>query len=215
MSVCSTLYKAPSNHKRAEREKGPPITASEVEAVVGSSILSLILKEGREGERESPRKHLQFWPLLTLFFPPTPLVSKSDFFSRAMSSEKKKKVYFCGSIRAGRGDVDLYGRLVSSLQETHGCRVLTPFVGDPAITPLGSEVEGGDRVIHDRDLQWLREADGECSLRHCCCLYCFVAKNFLVSLFSVQFLIKYDSSFISGFFYCPRFVSFSLKCHDS
>ena len=50
---------------------------------------------------------------------------------------------------------------VSSLQDRHGCEVLTAFVADKSLTALGSEVEGGDRAIHDRDLDWLREADGE------------------------------------------------------
>ena len=68
-------------------------------------------------------------------------------------------IYFCGSIRAGRDDVPLYGRLVTKLNEFG--RVLTAFVADPAIMVTGSEHEGGDRAIHDRDVQWLEEADCE------------------------------------------------------
>ena len=42
------------------------------------------------------------------------------------------KIYFCGSIRGGRGDVDLYGRIVKQLG-AHG-KVLTPFVADKDVT---------------------------------------------------------------------------------
>ena len=45
------------------------------------------------------------------------------------------KIYFCGSIRAGRQDVDLYGTLCQMLS-CHGT-VLTPFVADKAITVTG------------------------------------------------------------------------------
>ncbi len=69
------------------------------------------------------------------------------------------KIYFCGSIRAGRGDVGLYGRLIKKLGQ-YGS-VLTPFVGDPSIGTKGSEMPGGDRAIHDRDVEWLQESDGE------------------------------------------------------
>ena len=63
-------------------------------------------------------------------------------------SGSKKLIYFCGSMRAGRQDVDLYGSLVEKLSK-YG-EVLTPFVADKTITELGSEHEGGDRAIHDR-----------------------------------------------------------------
>ena len=68
-----------------------------------------------------------------------------------------KAIYFCGSIRAGRCDVDLYARLIEKL-ESYG-KILTAFVGDKNLTAKGSEVEGGDRAIHDRDVEWLEEAD--------------------------------------------------------
>jgi len=70
-----------------------------------------------------------------------------------------RKIYFCGSIRAGRQDVALYGRIVSALARFG--EVLTPFVADPAVTQLGSE-EGTattDRDIHDRDLRLLDQCD--------------------------------------------------------
>ncbi len=72
------------------------------------------------------------------------------------------KVYFCGSIRAGRADADLYAKIIERLKNKHGCKVLTAFVGDPNLTQMGSEVEGGtDFTIHDRDMRWLEEADGK------------------------------------------------------
>ena len=66
-------------------------------------------------------------------------------------------IYFCGSIRAGRNDVELYGRLISRLKESGP--VLTEFVGDPSITEKGSE-QITEKEIHDRDLELLEKADG-------------------------------------------------------
>ena len=43
-----------------------------------------------------------------------------------------RKIYFCGSIRAGRQDVDLYGVLTEMLAK-YG-QVVTPFVADKTIT---------------------------------------------------------------------------------
>ena len=71
----------------------------------------------------------------------------------------KKAIYFCGSIRAGRQDVDLYSRIIDQLE--HFGQVLTPFVGDKAITVTGSEHEGGDKGIHDRDVEMLQRSQGE------------------------------------------------------
>lgn len=67
------------------------------------------------------------------------------------------KIYFCGSIRGGRGDVDLYGRIVEMLKK-YGT-VLTPFVADPKVTDMGIN-EGDaktDKGIHDRDMKLLTE----------------------------------------------------------
>ncbi|XP_053315109.1 2'-deoxynucleoside 5'-phosphate N-hydrolase 1 isoform X1 [Spea bombifrons] len=62
------------------------------------------------------------------------------------------RVYFCGSIRGGGGDRELYGRIIALLRE-YG-RVLTEHIAS------GEEAgERGDRFIHDRDVAWLREAD--------------------------------------------------------
>jgi len=70
-------------------------------------------------------------------------------------SSSRKLIYFCGSMRAGRQDVDLYGTLVEKLQR-YG-EVLTPFVADKSLTSLASEHEGGDSAIHDRDVELLRQ----------------------------------------------------------
>ena len=69
-----------------------------------------------------------------------------------------RAIYFCGSIRAGRQDVDLYSRIVEKLK-VYG-EVLTPFVADKSITVTGSEHEGGDKGIHDRDVALLQKSVG-------------------------------------------------------
>ena len=48
--------------------------------------------------------------------------------SEAEAEAMSRKIYFCGSIRAGRGDADLYGRIVKML-ETYG-KVLISCVLD-------------------------------------------------------------------------------------
>ena len=40
----------------------------------------------------------------------------------------QKKVYFCGSIRAGRQDEDLYWSIIQQI-DSCGAKVLTEFVG--------------------------------------------------------------------------------------
>jgi nucleoside 2-deoxyribosyltransferase len=65
------------------------------------------------------------------------------------------KIYFAGAIRGGREDVALYLELVELLQ-AYGM-VLTEHVADGHLTSLGESTD--DRMIHDRDLRWLKEAD--------------------------------------------------------
>lgn len=50
--------------------------------------------------------------------------------------EMSRKIYFAGSIRAGRDDVELYARIVGLLQK-YG-RVLTEHVGDPNLKESGT-----------------------------------------------------------------------------
>jgi len=65
------------------------------------------------------------------------------------------EIYFAGSIRGGREDVELYAQIVNYLGN-HGT-VLTEHVTDKGLTSLG---EGGvtDPQIHDRDVDWLDQS---------------------------------------------------------
>lgn len=73
------------------------------------------------------------------------------------------KVYFAGSIRGGRADVELYKRIIQYIQRNH--IVLTEHVGDLSL----SKTEGlkdRDVAIYEQDTAWLRESDvviAECS----------------------------------------------------
>ena len=74
-----------------------------------------------------------------------------------------KKVYFAGSIRAGRVDAELYHRMVTYIQKTD--IVLTEHVGHSnlSLTEQGRE---RDARSYDQDTAWLRESDlliGECT----------------------------------------------------
>ena len=64
------------------------------------------------------------------------------------------KIYFCGSIRGGRNDAQLYHDLIEYLK-TIG-KVLSEHVGR---LDLVDEREIPPCQIHDRDLVWLKSAD--------------------------------------------------------
>jgi hypothetical protein len=66
------------------------------------------------------------------------------------------KIYFAGSITGGRDDSQLYAEIIKLLQ-TYG-EVLTEHIGDNTLTENGEE-DIPDKVIHNRDLAWLKEAD--------------------------------------------------------
>lgn len=66
------------------------------------------------------------------------------------------KIYFAGSIRAGRDDVAAYQALIAHL--TRYGEVLTEHVGDYSLS-LHGQSHLSDSFIHDRDLEWLRSAD--------------------------------------------------------
>lgn len=73
-----------------------------------------------------------------------------------------KKIYFAGSIRGGRVDAALYGRIIEYLQKTSV--VLTEHVGSPHLNLM--EQGKRDVEIYDQDTAWLRESDiliGECT----------------------------------------------------
>ncbi len=65
------------------------------------------------------------------------------------------KIYFAGSIRAGRDDQELYYQLIQGLQQLG--EVLTEHVGDPDLTQWGDDAPS-DQVIYQRDMAWLTEA---------------------------------------------------------
>jgi len=66
------------------------------------------------------------------------------------------KIYFAGSIRGGRDDVEHYKKIIIFLND-YG-EVMTEHIGDKDITVKG-ETESSDKYIHDRDLKWLRNSD--------------------------------------------------------
>ncbi|MEK6937824.1 MAG: nucleoside 2-deoxyribosyltransferase [Nanoarchaeota archaeon] len=65
------------------------------------------------------------------------------------------KIYFAASIRAGRGDVDIYRSIIEHLK-LYG-EVLTEHIGDPNISSRGEDLP--ERQIHDRDLEWLLKSE--------------------------------------------------------
>lgn len=66
-----------------------------------------------------------------------------------------KKIYFAGSIRAGREDADLYAKIVNELR-TYGT-VLTEHVSSKTVET--DEKDLSEKEIHDRDMEWLEECD--------------------------------------------------------
>ncbi len=70
-------------------------------------------------------------------------------------------IYFAGSIRGGREDVEIYRQIVLHLQKCG--TVLTEHVASDELTASG-EAHLSEREIHDRDLAWLRQSDGNWAL---------------------------------------------------
>ena len=66
------------------------------------------------------------------------------------------KIYFAGSIRAGREDAAIYGKIISWLQSFG--EVLTEHVGDSFLSQAGDDGPD-DRFIYDRDMAWLESCD--------------------------------------------------------
>lgn len=76
----------------------------------------------------------------------------------------KKKVYFSGSIRGGRADVNLYHEIISFIQKTD--IVLTEQVGDIHHDVNEKELSEEEK-IYLKDTAWLRECDlviAECTV---------------------------------------------------
>ncbi|XP_070576751.1 5-hydroxymethyl-dUMP N-hydrolase-like [Ptychodera flava] len=65
-----------------------------------------------------------------------------------------RHIYFCGSIRGGRQDADLYARIIKQLQSFG--TVLTEHVGNKEHKDWDTLDE---KFIHDRDLEWLQKSD--------------------------------------------------------
>lgn len=66
------------------------------------------------------------------------------------------KIYFAGSIRAGREDVPIYEEIIKHLK-IYG-EVLTEHVGDKTLSARGDE-SPDERLIHDRDMDLLKQCD--------------------------------------------------------
>ena len=67
------------------------------------------------------------------------------------------QIYFCGSMRGGRQDIEHYINIVTMLKQ-HGT-VLTEFVADPNITATGSGEDLSDAEIYKRDMELLNKAE--------------------------------------------------------
>ena len=66
------------------------------------------------------------------------------------------KIYFAGSIRGGRDDVDLYLNIIEYLKK-YG-EVLTEHIGDKNLRIFG-ESNLKNEYIHNRDIEWVLESD--------------------------------------------------------
>ncbi len=75
-----------------------------------------------------------------------------------------RKIYFAGSIRAGRVDAGLYQRMIRHMQKTD--TVLTEHVGFPELNLL-ERGRDRDAEIYDQDTAWLRES--ELLIAECTC----------------------------------------------
>ena len=66
-----------------------------------------------------------------------------------------KKIYFACSIRAGRGDVDIYGQLVEIIKAK--AILLTEIFADQKLTPAGTNKPSPE--IWRIDTDWVKESD--------------------------------------------------------
>ncbi len=66
------------------------------------------------------------------------------------------KIYFAGSIRGGRDNVEVYSQLIEHLRK-YG-EVLTEHVGDRNLS-LNGEDGLEDIYIHNRDMEWLGQSN--------------------------------------------------------
>jgi len=68
----------------------------------------------------------------------------------------QKKIYFSGSIRGGRQNIDIYHEIIEYLK-SYG-QVLTEYVGDHYLAQEG-EKHLTNQQIYKHDLAWLAKAD--------------------------------------------------------
>jgi hypothetical protein len=68
-----------------------------------------------------------------------------------------RRIYFAGSISAGRDHAHIYSHLVELLAE-HG-EVLTEHIGHTGMGEDGELGQLSEKEIHDRDIAWLRQSD--------------------------------------------------------
>ena len=68
----------------------------------------------------------------------------------------KHKIYFAGSITGGRDDADLYAEIINHLKN-HGIVLTEHFGNDEKLNTI--EKGHSDEQIHDRDMEWLHEAN--------------------------------------------------------
>lgn len=68
---------------------------------------------------------------------------------------QKLKIYFGASIRGGRDDANLYADIIELLKQYGD--VLTEHIGNQTLTVKGESLE--PRIIRERDLDWLNEAN--------------------------------------------------------
>lgn len=66
------------------------------------------------------------------------------------------KIYFAGSIRGGRSDVDIYKKIIDYLNTDN--KVLTEHIGDYSLSVKGQNQLDND-YIRNRDIDWLKESD--------------------------------------------------------
>lgn len=66
------------------------------------------------------------------------------------------KIYFAGSIRGGREDVDVYREIVVLLQ-VYG-EVLSEHIADKSISSYG-QTKMTDEEIYQKDVSWINESD--------------------------------------------------------
>lgn len=75
---------------------------------------------------------------------------------------ERKKVYFAGSIRGGRADAELYGKMIAHINKK--ADVLTEHVGKQNVFELEKSMTNRD--IYEQDTAWIRACDlliAECS----------------------------------------------------